>query len=32
MMRHALPFIVSVVMWLAYDVYMVRMTLYDYTI
>ena len=31
-MRYALPFIVSAVMWLAYDVYVVRMTLYDYTI
>ena len=25
-MRHALPFIVSAVMWLAYDAYVVRMT------
>jgi hypothetical protein len=25
-MHHGLPFIVSVVMWLAYDVYVVRMT------
>ena len=31
-MRHAPPIIACVVMWLAYDVYMVRVTLYDYTI